>query len=642
MKMTVNMDMDTPGRRFILDLLAKSVAKIEAADKEIKTKAIDTKPKNAEIKEDKCATDKTITIKDLYRRPRKSSVPQSLLSVCKFIFSQNISVSQLNCAYTGNCVPRSKEERNNLRKLFGASFGKHSEGECKILEERFASLVESKVVMDRAEFCSDLVRYCSEESSARCVRNIVGLYVGQDIPNKLAAAHISRIIKLVLRAERKKENALIGDTAELENTNENADFIVIGDSTEIEDTAEKRDTTEQRYAVEEKVPAEKRAKGKITADNKDTSEKRNTAKKRDTAKKKDPADKRDTTGKADAVVKRNFHEKINSIDKRDSVEKRNIVDERDLTGESDDTEKRMERKDVSEILINAENKDNTEKGYITEKTNAHKNKDSADKKDTEKIHISEISVTAEERYNAEKSETEDRRNSPDKSFSVEIGDNAEKKDAMNIGDTEKKYATEKQVTAEILNIAEQIEISSIENKKREVALTSQITGDRETKILQENMHFSFETEQSKATWFSTYQRQANGTEFLFYPTPFPAPFLLPYEIPSDKLDTHLNQIKNSFQVNNPLSSILGSEELSSFSENLVDPDVLNYFKDDEAITVPNILSSDPLGMFNKCSICSSCSSTSLFNLGKSRQLKRKSLIHPQTNQNKRMRATKGK
>ena len=117
MKMIVGMDKDTPGRRFILDLLAKSVAKIEAADKEFKTKVMNTKQKNVEVQDDKSIKDMATTIRDLYRRPRKKCVPRSLVSVCRFIFSQNISVSQLNCAYTGNCVPSSSEERNSLRKL---------------------------------------------------------------------------------------------------------------------------------------------------------------------------------------------------------------------------------------------------------------------------------------------------------------------------------------------------------------------------------------------------------------------------------------------------------------------------------------------------------------------------------------------
>eukprot|EP00090_Calanus_glacialis_P017672 TRINITY_DN27452_c0_g1_i1.p1 TRINITY_DN27452_c0_g1~~TRINITY_DN27452_c0_g1_i1.p1 ORF type:complete len:1070 (-),score=344.13 TRINITY_DN27452_c0_g1_i1:73-3246(-) len=166
---------------------------------------------------------KKATIGELYRLPSRKKVPMVVFQACQFIFSQNTPVSQLNTVYTGHCVPREREYREILRKKFGAKFGNfYEEQDLKILR-RFNTLIENRVVEDKAEFCNFLNTYCSgkdikelrKSSRSIGVRNIVGLFVGQDMPHKIAAVNCLRLIKLVLGASnlfRDYKQEVVGET----------------------------------------------------------------------------------------------------------------------------------------------------------------------------------------------------------------------------------------------------------------------------------------------------------------------------------------------------------------------------------------------------------------------------------------------
>jgi len=149
---------------------------------------------------------KIVTIKDLYRTPKRKKVPTVLYEACKFIFSQNVEVSALNIAYTGHCVPGDRDYRRLLRREYKAKFGRYHDEQDSMLLERFDTLVQHGVVEDKEEFCNFLNIYCNGKDQKELmknrrsigVRNIVGLYVGQDMPNKIAAVHCLRLIRLVL------------------------------------------------------------------------------------------------------------------------------------------------------------------------------------------------------------------------------------------------------------------------------------------------------------------------------------------------------------------------------------------------------------------------------------------------------------
>ena len=141
-----------------------------------------------------------VTIEDLYSLPNKKEVPNVIKKVCRFILEQQVEVSHVNIVHTKHGLVRDKGHRGTLRKN-GAKFGPNSAEQDKMLMRRFNIMIEKGVVEDKLEFCKILKLYRSEQyrNIDSGVTNIVGLFVGQDLPFKLAALHCSRLTKLVLR-----------------------------------------------------------------------------------------------------------------------------------------------------------------------------------------------------------------------------------------------------------------------------------------------------------------------------------------------------------------------------------------------------------------------------------------------------------
>jgi len=75
-----------------------------------------------------------------------------------------------------------------------------------MLMKRFNILVQNGIVENKEEFCNFLNTYCSGKDKKELVknsrnigvRNIIGLFIGQDMPRTLAAVHCLRLIALVL------------------------------------------------------------------------------------------------------------------------------------------------------------------------------------------------------------------------------------------------------------------------------------------------------------------------------------------------------------------------------------------------------------------------------------------------------------
>jgi len=149
---------------------------------------------------------KVLTIKDLYKLPKRKKVPPVIYDACKFIFSQQVPVSDVNRAYTGHCVPGDMDYRKLLKRKYKAKFGKYYEEQDEMLMKRFNILVQNGIVANKEEFCTFLNTYCSGNDKKELaknkrnigVRNIIGLFIGQDMPRKIAAVHCLRLIKLVL------------------------------------------------------------------------------------------------------------------------------------------------------------------------------------------------------------------------------------------------------------------------------------------------------------------------------------------------------------------------------------------------------------------------------------------------------------
>ena len=117
---------------------------------------------------------------------------------------QNIKVSPLNKAYTGHSDIRDKDLRNELRAKYGAKFSKHTAHEDSLILKRLGKLKRANLVEDFDMFIHTLFDFCKGERLQRKsdrqlgVRNIIGLYVGQDLPQKPAYYNYDRLITLLL------------------------------------------------------------------------------------------------------------------------------------------------------------------------------------------------------------------------------------------------------------------------------------------------------------------------------------------------------------------------------------------------------------------------------------------------------------
>ena len=147
-----------------------------------------------------------ITIGDIYRLPDKDRVPPLIYSACQLIFEEKVPVSEANKAYQGHCVPNKKSERKELRRSFNVRFAGYYEEQDSMILERFSELM-SKLQTNGKDFLELVKTKCSGKDQSELhqsmwgtidVRNIIGLYVGQDITNKIAFTNYNRLLKLVL------------------------------------------------------------------------------------------------------------------------------------------------------------------------------------------------------------------------------------------------------------------------------------------------------------------------------------------------------------------------------------------------------------------------------------------------------------
>ena len=148
---------------------------------------------------------RSVTIRDIYRMPQKSKTPASIYATVAHILNQEVEVSPLNRSCRDYTNIRSKAYRDELSRKYGAKLKKHMDHEDHLILKRFAELKRAEVFKDSNEFCESVVKFCSKKEMKNHkdrqnmkVRNIIGLYVGQDLPHKLAYYNYDRLITLVL------------------------------------------------------------------------------------------------------------------------------------------------------------------------------------------------------------------------------------------------------------------------------------------------------------------------------------------------------------------------------------------------------------------------------------------------------------
>eukprot|EP00090_Calanus_glacialis_P012502 TRINITY_DN21084_c0_g1_i1.p1 TRINITY_DN21084_c0_g1~~TRINITY_DN21084_c0_g1_i1.p1 ORF type:complete len:552 (+),score=215.42 TRINITY_DN21084_c0_g1_i1:45-1700(+) len=138
-------------------------------------------------------------IQDIYCAPDFSMVREELYKVVMYILKENISISKLNIIWTKNCLPL-KEEKDYLTKMHNAIFYFFTEEEDMKIRQRLKYLVDNKIITNLKVFLSELNEKNGHSHFARrekATRPIIGLYVGQDLPNRTAYCVTQRLIFLM-------------------------------------------------------------------------------------------------------------------------------------------------------------------------------------------------------------------------------------------------------------------------------------------------------------------------------------------------------------------------------------------------------------------------------------------------------------
>ena len=138
-------------------------------------------------------------IADIYCPPNPEIITGELYNVVMYILNENISISMANAVWTHSCMPtdvKSKEKMLNL----GVKINKFTEEEDSFIHARIKFLKDNKVISNMKEFVTQLNNQngnTHKHEKDKATRNIVGLFIGKDLPNRLAHEVTQRLIYLV-------------------------------------------------------------------------------------------------------------------------------------------------------------------------------------------------------------------------------------------------------------------------------------------------------------------------------------------------------------------------------------------------------------------------------------------------------------
>ena len=157
----------------------------------------------------------SISIQFLYAVPDKSVVGPVLHGLCQHILNSNILVSPLNQEYMEVSFKKLEQLglRGQLEEHYQMRMGKWVEEEDMRIMDRYHELLDSGKVTDDEEMVALLNSQKGKLSKARDLtsRNIVGLYVGQDLPHRAAYELSQRLLdKLSGKSIRTSYKARIG------------------------------------------------------------------------------------------------------------------------------------------------------------------------------------------------------------------------------------------------------------------------------------------------------------------------------------------------------------------------------------------------------------------------------------------------
>jgi len=145
------------------------------------------------------STDKDKThIQDIYCPPDPDIITGQLYKVVMYILEENITVCKLNAVYTDSFPV--KQMRDYLVQKLNANINFFTEEEDLKIRKRFKSLVDMKLVNNPKEFINQLNEQNGRvgmRKKNKATRNIVGLFLGQDLKNRIAHTVCQRMIYLI-------------------------------------------------------------------------------------------------------------------------------------------------------------------------------------------------------------------------------------------------------------------------------------------------------------------------------------------------------------------------------------------------------------------------------------------------------------
>lgn len=140
-------------------------------------------------------------IQDIYCPPEPAIITGQLYNAVMYILKENIPINNVNTVWTKNCQPH-KETRDYLSKVYNVIFSFFTDEEDEKILTRFRYLVDNQIITKPKEFLKQLndqngmvVR--GDHEMDKATRNIVGLYVGQDLPNRIAHIVTQRLVFLL-------------------------------------------------------------------------------------------------------------------------------------------------------------------------------------------------------------------------------------------------------------------------------------------------------------------------------------------------------------------------------------------------------------------------------------------------------------
>ena len=134
-------------------------------------------------------------ITEFYSVGIRGSLPKELYNLSKHILDLDIEVSPVNAYYKGTSMP-DIQQQVALRKTFGVQFGEFSSNEDKQMLSILPELITSKVVSSSTALFNALRQVQVEPSLVKFkfTLNIVGLYAGQKLPERIATQVCDRLV----------------------------------------------------------------------------------------------------------------------------------------------------------------------------------------------------------------------------------------------------------------------------------------------------------------------------------------------------------------------------------------------------------------------------------------------------------------